>query len=780
MNSVRLDIQEGAIKLQIEGLLPADLEGVLKKALTRGEIPEDQFFTLYRLFKNREIRMVLTPAFQEHLEALKKRYGVHICLKKEAGKKKLGVEMAPDLSPNIQKILHREITPWGTLKKISRIGNLLKKLEERGAYLTLTPEARNYMDYYRRRNTVCFVFQDGGIGVKEPAVLFPKLYSLLQPFLKDGYLEDPLMFPRLVKRLKERGKEGWVEVDPMAGRVYTVFARNHCSILPSPDFYQHIEVVFDEKYLQDSFKKILAPFVDVYHLLKDYREVEPLVEKLRSAGCSVKLYPETYEVVRLQARIAGADMPDFLKYPLYEYEKKGSVFLAVQGNALLADEMGLGKTAQAIAAFLLLKSEGKVKNALVIVPASLKLQWAREIEKFTDEPYVVIFGAKEQRIQQYNRAPVSFYILNYELLLRDFEEIRRLNADLIILDEAQRIKNYQTKTHQLIRLLQRKYAFALTGTPLENHLMELYTVMRFLNPSVLGGNVQTFMRRYCIKNHFGAIIGYRRMEEVRKKVSAIILRRTKQEVLSELPERVENIYSVPLTPVQEKMYRQYRQPLLELLKKKEEWRERDLHEAFGQMTYLLEICDSAELVDEQEKASSKLEELKPILEEILSSEHKILLFSQWERMTAILQREIEKMDVKTVRFYGDLSPKERQETIDAFTNQQDIRVFISTDAGALGVNLQAADFVINFDLPWNPAKLEQRIARAHRIGQKRTVNVVNLITIRTLESGILKVLYKKRRLFKEIFDYLETERMLSSAPAARQMIAQILKGESGD
>jgi len=780
MNSVRLDFLEGKIKLQIEGLLPADLESVLQKALSQGEISEDQFFPLHRLFKDREIQMVLTPAFQEYLEALKKRYGVHICLKKEAGKKRLGVEMAPDLSPDIQKILQREITPWGTLKKISRIGNLLRKLEGRGAYLTFTQEAKNYLDYFRRRNTVHFVFQDGGIGVKEPEVLFPKLFSILHPFLKDGQLEDPLMLPRLVKRLKEKGKEGWVEVDPMAGRVYTVFARNHCSILPSSDFYQHIEVVFDEKYLQDSFKRILTPFVDVYHLLKDYREVEPLVEELKSAGCSVKLYPETYEVVRLQARIAGADLPDFLSYPLYEYEKKGSVFLAVQGNALLADEMGLGKTVQAIAAFKLLKSEGKVQNALVIVPASLKLQWAREIEKFTQEPYRVISGTKEERIQQYTRNSVSFYILNYELLLRDFEEIRKLNTDLVILDEAQRIKNYQTKTHQLIRLLPRKYAFALTGTPLENQLMELYTVMRFLNPDVLGRNVQTFMRRYCIKNHFGAVVGYRRVEEVRKKVSAVILRRTKQEVLSQLPERVENTYSVPLTPAQEKLYHQYRQPLLELLKKKEEWKERDLHEAFGQMTYLLEICDSAELVSETEKASSKLEELKPILEEILSGDHKILLFSQWERMTAILQREIEKMNVKTVRFYGDLTMKQRQEVIDAFTNLGDIRVFISTDAGALGVNLQVADFVVNFDLPWNPAKLEQRIARAHRIGQKRTVNVVNLITQRTLESGILKVLYKKRRLFKEIFDYLETERMLSSAPAARQMIAQILQGESGD
>ncbi|MGH8104018.1 MAG: DEAD/DEAH box helicase, partial [bacterium] len=521
------------------------------------------------------------------------------------------------------------------------------------------------------------------------------------------------------------------------------------------------------------------PMVDEFHLLTEYGMLDQMVEGLKAEGCHVRVYPDIQPIIERHAQVDAGDLPVRLKQPLYDYQKKGALFLALNGNALLADEMGLGKTVQAISAFEYLKREGAAKRALVVAPASLKLQWGREIEKFSDESYLVVQGDKDARAAFY-RMPASIYIVNYELVLKDFDALAALKPDIIILDEAQRIKNFQSKTSQLIRQLPKKYAFALTGTPLENQLMELYTIMRFINPEVLGTNVQKFMNRYVVKNFFGGVISYKHVDEVRKKVSAVILRRTKKEVMKELPERVENTFRLELSEPQSRLYKAHKNSLVELLKKREEWTQRDLHQAFGHLTYLIEICDTTELLDEDQRHSSKLDELHEILEPVLQSDHKVLLFSQYERMTAILERELSKKKIKSVRFYGQLNEKERQDAIDAFMTQPDIRIFISTDAGALGLNLQAADYVINYDLPWNPAKLEQRIARAHRIGQKRTVNVVNLVTTKTVESGILKVLYRKRKLFAEIFDYLETEKLLKNATQARDLIAALLDQDRED
>lgn len=770
--SVRFDFKDGRILLSIESLLPADLQDALKKWVKDGAVQEDRFFPLYRLFRDREIPMEPTPAFKPVLEHLKKRYGVALTVKVETGHKHVFLERPSEATEQaIGAVLKRATHPWGRLRKLSRIGNVIQKLEDLGASITMTPEARTYIENYRRSNTVVFEFLNGDVVVRR-GFLRRAFNPILDSYFRGERLDDVLNFPRVAKLLK--GKEGWLTWDATVAKVYRLFATNHVSILPSPAYFHHIDVLFDEKHLNDRFKRIVNPFVDEFHLLTEYGSLDRLVEALKAEGCHVRVYPEIQPIIERHATVDAGDLPVRMKQPLYDYQKKGALFLALSRNALLADEMGLGKTVQALAAFEYLKKEGAATRALVVAPASLKLQWSREIEKFSDEPCVVVRGDPDARRELY-RTPAALYVVNYELVLKDFDAISALKPDLIVLDEAQRIKNFQSKTSQLIRQLPKKFAFALTGTPLENQLMELYTILRFVNPQVLGTNVQKFMNRYVVKNFFGGVVSYKHVDEVRKKVSAVILRRVKREVMDQLPERVENTFRLDLSEPQAKLYKAHKKNLVELLKKREEWSERDLHQAFGHLTYLIEICDTAELLEEETKASSKLDELFEVLEPVLQSDHKVLIFSQFERMTAIIEREAAKKKIPCVRFYGQLNEKQRQAAIDAFMTQPEIRLFISTDAGALGLNLQAADYVINFDLPWNPAKLEQRIARAHRIGQKRTVNVVNLVTTKTVEGGILKVLYRKRKLFAEIFDYLETEKLLKNATQARDLIAALIE-----
>ncbi|HUP27534.1 MAG TPA: SNF2-related protein, partial [Chloroflexia bacterium] len=388
-------------------------------------------------------------------------------------------------------------------------------------------------------------------------------------------------------------------------------------------------------------------------------------------------------------------------------------------------------TPQAIAAAKLLREWHGIERVLVITPASVKLQWGKEIERFTDESYTVIGGSKLKREAQYARDSF-FTVTNYELVLRDLAHIHALKPDLVILDEAQRIKNWRAKTSQAIKELPRPYAFVLTGTPLENRLEELYSIVEFLDERLLGPPWQ-FMAQHIIKDEWGGIIGYKDLEGVRRAIAPILLRRRKADVLQDLPERIDNDFWLELDPEQERLYRPLEKQLAELLRTPE-WNSQQSAVALSLLTRLREAATAAQLVDAEVRSSSKLRELPALVEEIASEGHKMLIFSQWERMTRHAQDALAKLPLKTVRLHGGLGIRARQRVIEQFMNDAATSVFISTDAGGLGLNLQAASFVINLDLPWNPARVEQRIGRAHRIGQTNPVNVINMIAANTVEQ----------------------------------------------
>ncbi|MHA2621193.1 MAG: DEAD/DEAH box helicase [bacterium JZ-2024 1] len=769
--TIKIEVRDGRLAVRLPLFSPAALQQILRECAPGGYIVPDRFWKFHRethilgfhLEPTKDAKSVIDSLAKGYLLTLKTRVrspGVYFEFQREA------------LDPRIRELLAKHTTEFGTVRKVEALGNLIRRLQDLGAHIVRTPDADAYLAKFREKNLVELSMRGKDIAVTTGPAPRKAILRVLEKFpVQNGTLGEPLFLKPLLKALKAEG--AIAEITPAVETAYSAIASARVSLVASRFFYQQIQVLYDRKYLKPALLQLVVPYLDEFDLLKDPRDLEQLVTTLKERGAVVGVEPHIQNILQKRAEIARGDLGSLpLKLPPYPFQAIGALFLAINQSALLADEMGLGKTVQALSAFLYLRNRGLTSRALVLCPASLKYQWATETVKFTDLKAVVIEGTPGQRRIKY-REPADLYILNYELLLRDIDDIRLLANDLIILDEAQRIKNYQTKTSKLIRVLPKKYAFALTGTPLENELLELYNVMRFINPEVLGSNVQKFISRYVIKNHWGGIKAYRNVEEVRARVRAIVLRRTKKEVYRELPERIDNQFFVELSQTQNDIYREYKTRFKNLLRRGLH-REQDVLEAFGILTYLREICDSSELVAADKPASSKLDELKRVLPEIISGGHKVLLFSEWEKMTAILERDLSDLGIQMVRFYGDLSQKQRADVIKQFMENEETKLFISTDAGSLGLNLQAADYVIHFDLPYNPARLEQRIARAHRIGQSQPVNNVYFLTPGTIEMGIRRILYRKQRLFADIFDKLETPAMLARTPDAMKFFEALL------
>ena len=431
-------------------------------------------------------------------------------------------------------------------------------------------------------------------------------------------------------------------------------------------------------------------------------------------------------------------------------------------RAMLADDMGLGKTVQAIAASALLKELRDIQQVLVICPASLKHQWAREIRRFTSLSVIVVEGKKQYRRNLY-RDGSFFKIINYELVRYDEEELLQRRFDLIILDEAQRIKNWRAKTAQIVKQLRSRYAFVLTGTPLENRIDELYSIFQFLDPRILGPLWHFNDRFYQLeKGQRGGykVLGYQNLDKLRSLIAPYTLRRTREEVLEDLPERVDNNYFVEMTDPQWRAYNEFKETVAKLVAilNRRPLFPKERETLLMCLVKMRIICNALALHDKEipvkdhEKTAPKLRELYHILvDEIASNGHKAVIFSQWANMLALTEPVLQRVGVGYVKLTGAVPTPKRGALIERFFEDPDCKVFLSTDAGGVGLNLQAANMVINLDLPWNPAVLEQRIARAHRHGQPSSVQVINLVAKGTIEERMLDTLATKRNVFAGVF-----------------------------
>ena len=445
---------------------------------------------------------------------------------------------------------------------------------------------------------------------------------------------------------------------------------------------------------------------------------------------------------------------DFLKYALYPYQKEGVLHLAFTKRALLADEMGLGKTIQAIGASVLLKRLKGIQKVLVVAPASLKGEWEEQIKKFTDEEVCYVQGAKPKRDKIY-KTDSFFYLANYEQIPHDIEEINRiLQPDLVILDEAQRIKNWKTKTAGSIKKLQSEYAFVLTGTPLENNIDEIYSIVQFLDPFIFGPLFK-FNRNFYTLNDRGIAEGYQNLRLLHKMIQPVMLRRKKEDVEGDLPPKTVKNYFVTMTQEQRNRYEEYESNVAKLAHKAAKYplKDEELKKLQMWLSCMRMLCDSGYILDETLKQSPKLDEVMPILEDIVgNTDKKVIIFSEWERMLFLLKERLTEKNYAFAFHSGSVTQQNRRVEIETFKNDPECRLFLSTDSGSVGLNLQAASVVINLDIPWNPAKLEQRIARAWRKHQPNSVQVINLVTENSIENKILYLIKQKQNLSDSAID----------------------------
>ena len=490
---------------------------------------------------------------------------------------------------------------------------------------------------------------------------------------------------------------------------------------------------------------------DVKEQLRLSRHFAPWLTRRRRAASRVA----AREAFLAEAE-GSPDAFNLLRHPLLPYQREGMMHLAFGERALLADEMGLGKTAQAIAACELLARRKGVERVLIVCPASLKTEWEEQIARFTDRAARSVFGPRAARLAEY-RAPCFFTIVNYEQVLIDDDILNsELKPDIVVLDEAQRIKNWHTKTAGKIKSLRSPYAFVLTGTPVENRIDELYSIVQFLDPELVGPLFR-FNRSFYELDARGRPVEYRNLAELQRRVGPVLLRRRKSDVETQLPGRTVKTYFVPMDPEQASRYEDYRANAVRMASIAQ--RRPLTPKEFDRLQMLLAcmrmICDTPAILDPTCRVCPKLEELERILGDLLQDpDRKIIIFSEWERMLGLVRELAGEMGVEAAWHTGSVPQIRRREEINRFKQDPDCRLFLSTDSGSVGLNLQVASAVINLDLPWNPAKLEQRIARAWRKNQMRSVTVVNLVTEGSLEHSILGLLVAKQALSDGLLDGL--------------------------
>ncbi|HUY89851.1 MAG TPA: SNF2-related protein [Pirellulales bacterium] len=510
--------------------------------------------------------------------------------------------------------------------------------------------------------------------------------------------------------------------------------------------------------LDDEAAKIIAPIKD--RPIEDLHDLTQRLGKLQKLGREVSVYPDAEEFIeqrlferRMREKMAEirSDPNDhplrtaLLKTPLLPYQMDGVAFAAGAGRAILADDMGLGKTIQGVGVAELLAREAEISKVLVVCPASLKSQWRNEIHRFCDRDVQLIGGAARERHGQYGN-DCFFTVCNYEQVLRDILAVECVKWDLIILDEGQRIKNWAAKTSNVIKSLKSRFALVLSGTPLENRLDELYSVVQFIDDRRLGPGFR-FFNKHRMVDEKGKVLGYKNLGELRETLKPVLLRRTRESVRLELPPRTTEIVRIAPTDEQLVLHNSHMQVVSTITRKKF-ITEMDLLRLQKALLMCRMAADSTYLVDKQKPGySTKLAYLDELFERLFEEQgRKVVLFSEWTTMLDLIEALLKKRKLEFVRLDGGVPQKQRQALVHKFQTDADCKLFLTTNAGSVGLNLQAANTVINVDLPWNPAVLEQRIARAHRMGQKREVQVFVLVTEETIEERLLGTIAAKKDL----------------------------------
>lgn len=450
-------------------------------------------------------------------------------------------------------------------------------------------------------------------------------------------------------------------------------------------------------------------------------------------------------------------LPEKLSSQLRGYQNDGVQWICKLKEygfgGILADDMGLGKTLQVLSFLMSEKKSGKKKDelrTLVICPASLVYNWEKEIHQFTPElDVVVLAGSADERKKLLNDNDADIYVTSYDLLKRDIENYEDIVFANEIIDEAQYIKNQNTQAAKTVRLINSSFKLALTGTPIENHLSELWSIMDYLMPGFLYSYTKF---QYDIEVPVVAQKDEAVLERLRKMVHPFILRRLKKEVLKELPDKLEETITVKLKGEQKRLYdanvEQIRQALDKTTAK--EFNSSKL-QFLSMLTKLRQIsCDPAMIFDNYSGESAKLEACIELVNQAIDGGHKVLLFSQFTSMLDIIGRKLTEEKIKYHRLDGSTSKEKRMQMVDSFSSDDTPVFCISLKAGGTGLNLTAADIVIHFDPWWNQAAQNQATDRAHRIGQNQKVTVYEIIAEGTIEEKIQRIKAEKSKLAQDV------------------------------
>ncbi|SDO50577.1 DEAD/DEAH box helicase [Desulforhopalus singaporensis] len=454
------------------------------------------------------------------------------------------------------------------------------------------------------------------------------------------------------------------------------------------------------------------------------------------------------------------ELPSTLMAELRHYQREGYEWLARLAywgvGGCLADDMGLGKTLQSLAIILNLASRGP---SLVVAPTSVSTNWQTEVKRFTPTINIKFFSGQD-RAQVINElGKFDLLITTYTLLQQESELLSTVKWQTVILDEAQAIKNSATKRSQAAMALNAEFKLITTGTPIENHLGELWNLFHFINPGLLG-SLASFNERFAIP-----IEKFQDRDaklKLKKLIRPFILRRIKSQVLEELPSRTEVTLEVEMSDEESLFYEALRQNAISTLENSKDKKGRHL-QILTEIMRLRQACCNARLIDNNSSiASSKLRVFASVVEELLDSNHKALVFSQFIGHLSIIREYLDKQGIHYQYLDGTTSSKQRKKRVDAFQEGDGDLFLISLKAGGLGLNLTAADYVIHMDPWWNPAIEDQASDRAHRIGQTRPVTIYRLVCKHTIEEKIVKLHQEKRDLAGSLLEGADISAKMTS------------------
>lgn len=471
---------------------------------------------------------------------------------------------------------------------------------------------------------------------------------------------------------------------------------------------------------------------------------------LEHLGLPVEIDTSLTDTVKALAEPVPCDVPLPPTIQLRPYQQRGLKWLRtldqLHMGGVLADDMGLGKTIQVIALLCVAREEGQV--SLVVAPTTLTYNWLSELTRFAPHLSVMVLGGSAaQRASQIRHVrevrDVDVLITSYPLIRQDIDLMTSIDFRFAVLDEAQHIKNASSKGAQAVRQLNARTRFALTGTPLENGVGELWSIFNFVLPGYLL-NYAAFLRRYQDGSD---------AEDLRRRISPFLMRRLKKEVLTELPDKIESVYTAQMTPEQQKVYDAAMLRLRDRVGTlvREKGFDRSRTEVLAAITQLREICCHPALVlDDYAGTSGKLEMLLEMLPEAISSGRRVLIFSAFTSMLKILRRQLEEAGFAIMYLDGDTPAAHRVEMCEQFNGGQGQIFLISLKAGGTGLNLTGADMVIHYDPWWNPAAEDQATDRAYRIGQTKKVEVIRLVTHSSIEEQVAQLGQRKKALFDKL------------------------------